>query len=118
MVHTFAEIRTRTPANHNEAAPEATMPQSALEALLQDAVQGFRPPSHPRNPPPVAPDHPTPGLGHRRPTGPTPGPTPRHREGKGDGQGEGKGQKRTARQEGKEGPTVTGRYPQGQGTGM
>ena len=32
MVHTFEEVRTRTPANPNEAAPEAIMPQAAWEA--------------------------------------------------------------------------------------
>ena len=48
MVHTFEEIRTRTPANHNEAAPDATMPQVAWEALLRDAVQGLRPPYTPQ----------------------------------------------------------------------
>ena len=47
MVHTFEEIRTRTPANPNEAAPEAAMPQAAWEALLRDAVQGLRPPYTP-----------------------------------------------------------------------
>ena len=46
MVHTFEEIRTATLANPNEAAPEATMPQAAWEALLRDAVQGLRP-AHP-----------------------------------------------------------------------
>ena len=44
MVHTFEEIRTRTPDDPNEAAPEAIMPQAAWEALLRDAVQGLRPP--------------------------------------------------------------------------
>ena len=44
MVHTFEEMRTRTPAYPNEAAPEAIMPQAAWEALLRDAVQGLRPP--------------------------------------------------------------------------
>ena len=44
MVHTFEEICTRTPANPNEAAPEAAIPQAAWEALLRDAVQGLRPP--------------------------------------------------------------------------
>ena len=29
MVHTFEEVRTRIPANPNEAAPEAAMPQAA-----------------------------------------------------------------------------------------
>ena len=40
---TFEEIRTRIPANPNEAAPEAAMPQAAWEAL-QDEGQGLRPP--------------------------------------------------------------------------
>ena len=44
MVHTVEEIRTCTPANPNEAAPEAAMPQAAWEALLRDAVQGLAPP--------------------------------------------------------------------------
>ena len=44
MVHTFEEMRSRTPAYPNEAAPEAIMPQAAWEALLRDPVQGLRPP--------------------------------------------------------------------------
>ena len=48
MVHTFKEIRTRTPAYPNEAAPEAIMPQAAWEALLRDAAQGLQPPYTPR----------------------------------------------------------------------
>ena len=48
MVHTFEEVCTRTPANLNEAAPEASMPQAAKEALLRDAVQGLRPPLTPQ----------------------------------------------------------------------
>ena len=44
MVHTFGEVRTRTPADPKEAAPEAIMPQTAWEALLRDAVQGLLPP--------------------------------------------------------------------------
>ena len=48
MVHTFEEVRTRTPANPDEAAPEAIMPQAAWEALLRDAVQGLRPPYTPQ----------------------------------------------------------------------
>ena len=44
MVHTFEEMRTRTPADPNEASPEAIMPQAAWEALLRYAVQGLRPP--------------------------------------------------------------------------
>ena len=43
-MHTFQEVRTCTPADPNEAAPEAIMPQAAWEALLRDAVQGLRPP--------------------------------------------------------------------------
>ena len=41
MVHTFPEIRNRAPANPNEAALEAAMPQMAWEALLWDEVQGL-----------------------------------------------------------------------------
>ena len=48
MVHTFEEVPTRTPANPNEAAPEAIMPQAAGEALLRDAVQGLHPPYTPQ----------------------------------------------------------------------
>ena len=48
MVHTFEEVRTRTPADPNEAAPEAIMPQAAWEALLRDAVQVLRPPYTPQ----------------------------------------------------------------------
>ena len=48
MVHTYEEMRTRTPAYPNKAAPEAIMPQAAWEALLRDAVQGLRPPSTPQ----------------------------------------------------------------------
>ena len=47
MVHTVEEMRTRTPADPNEAAPEAIMPQAAWEAPLRDAVQGLRPPYTP-----------------------------------------------------------------------
>ena len=47
MIHTFEEILTRTPANPNETAPEAVMPQTAWEALLQEAVQGLRRPYTP-----------------------------------------------------------------------
>ena len=45
--HTLEEILTRTPANPNKTAPEATMPQRAWEALLRDAVQGLRRPYTP-----------------------------------------------------------------------
>ena len=47
-MNTFEEGRTRNPADANEAAPEAIMPQAAWEALLWDAVQGLRPPYTPR----------------------------------------------------------------------
>ena len=47
MVHTFGKICTPTPANSNEASPEAAMPQAAWEALLRHAVQGLRPPYTP-----------------------------------------------------------------------
>ena len=48
MVHLLEEVCTRTPADLNEAAPEAIMPQAAWEALLRDAVQGLRPPYIPQ----------------------------------------------------------------------
>ena len=48
MVHTFEEMRTRSPADPNEAAPKEIMPQAAWEALLRDAVQGLRPPYTPQ----------------------------------------------------------------------
>ena len=48
MVHTFEEVCTRPPADPNEAAPEAIMPQAAWEALLCDAVQGLPPPHTPQ----------------------------------------------------------------------
>ena len=48
MVHTFEDVRTRTPADPNEATSEAFMPQAAWEALLRDGVQGLRPPYTPQ----------------------------------------------------------------------
>ena len=48
MVHTFEEMRTRTPTDPNEAALEAIMPQAPWKALLRDAVQGLRPPYDPQ----------------------------------------------------------------------
>ena len=48
MVHTLGEVRDRTPADPNKAAPEAIMPQAAWEALLRDAVQGLLPPWTPQ----------------------------------------------------------------------
>ena len=109
MVHTFEEVRTRTPADPNEAAPEAIMPQAAWEALLRDTVQGLRRPCTPRTLRQwLQATHPQ-GLGHRRPPPPTP--PPPHREGKGHGRGEGKGQRGTFRQGGTEAPKVTRRRP-------
>ena len=106
MVHTFEEIRTRTPADPNEAALEAIMPQAAWEALLRDAVQGLRPPYTPQSPPPMAPGHPPPGLGHGRHLPNPPLPPPPHQEGEGQGQGEGSGHQGAPRQGGTEGPQV------------
>ena len=84
MRHSFEEVRTRTPADPNEAAPEAIMPQAAWEALLRDAVQGLRPPYTPQALRQwLQATHPQ-GLGHRRPP---PSPPPPHREGKGTGKG-------------------------------
>ena len=82
------------------------MPQAAWEALLRDAVQGLRPPLHPTSPPPVAPGHPPPGLGRRRPLPTPPLPMPPHQDGEGQGQGKGKGHQGALRQEGTEGPQV------------
>ena len=48
MLHTFEEMRTRTPVDPNKAAPEAIMPQAAWEALLRDAVPGLHPPYIPQ----------------------------------------------------------------------
>ena len=48
MVHIFEEMRIRTLADPNEAAPEAIMPQAAWEAILRDAVQGLRAPYTPQ----------------------------------------------------------------------
>ena len=81
MVHTFEEMRTSTPADPNEAAPEANMLQAAWEALLGDAVQGLRPPYTPKpsangsspptprpgpSAPPLHPATTTPGRGRTR----------------------------------------------------
>ena len=60
----------------------------------------------PQSPPPVAPGHPPPGLGRRRPLPTPPLPPPPHQEGGGQGQGEGKGHQGALRQEGTEGPQV------------
>ena len=48
MMHTFEEMRARTSADPNEAAPDTILPQAAWEALLRDAVQGLRPPYTPQ----------------------------------------------------------------------
>ena len=48
MVHTFEEVRTRTPASPNEAAPGAIMPQAAWAALLRDGIRGLHPPYTPQ----------------------------------------------------------------------
>ena len=117
MAHTFEEIRTRTPANPREAAPEAAMLQAAGEALLRDAVQGLRPPYTPRTLCRcLQTTHPQ-AWAISAPRGPTPTPPPPHREGKEHRQGEGKEREGTPRQGGEEGPKVTGRRPQGQGNG-
>ena len=87
MVHTFEEVRTRTPADPNEAAPEAIMPQAAWEALLRDEVQGLRPPYTPQALRQwLQATHPE-GLGRRRPLPTPPLPPPPHQEGGGQGQG-------------------------------
>ena len=44
MIRAFEEIRTCSPANPNETAPEGAMPKAVWAALFWDAVQGFRPP--------------------------------------------------------------------------
>ena len=115
-VHTFEEIRARTPANPNEAAPDATMPQAAWQALLRDTVQGLRPPYTPRTlrrwlqatqPQAWAIDAP------QSPPPPTTATTGRERARARGGQGT----ERDTPARGKEGPKVMGRCPQGQGTG-
>ena len=105
MVHTFEEVRTHTPAEPNEAAPEAIMPQAAWQALLHDAVQSRRPPYTPKILRQwLQATHPQ-GLGHRRPP---PNRPPSHRGGEGHGQGEGKGQQGTLRQGSTEGQAPIG----------
>ena len=84
MVHTLEEVRTRTPADPNEAAPEAIMPQAAWEALLQDAVQGRRSPYTPQTLRQWLQTTPPGGLGQRRP------PPPHHHTGQGKGKGKGR----------------------------
>ena len=87
MVHTSEEVRTRTPADLNEATLEAIKPQAAWEALLRDAVQGLRPPYTHRpsadgSRPPVP--RPGPSAPPPHPATTTPG---RGRVGAGEGQG-------------------------------
>ena len=93
------------------------MPQAAWEALLRDVVQGLRrhyaPETLRRWPQPTDPQ----GMGHRRPAAPPPHPTTTtpERERARAREGQGKGNDTLAR--GEEGPKVTGRRPQGRGTG-
>ena len=108
MVHTFEEIRTRTPANPNEAAPEAIMPQAAWEALLWDGVHGLCPPYTPQKP---SANGSRPPTSRPEPSAPPPHGTPTTPGREGHGQGEGKGQEGTLRQGGREEPKVTGRRP-------
>ena len=68
MVHTYEDIGTRTPANPNEAAPEAGMPHAARGALLLDAVQGLPSPYTPK-PSAVGSRAPTPRHGPSTPHG-------------------------------------------------
>ena len=103
MVHTFEEMRSRTPADPNEAALEAIMPQAAWGALLRDVVQGLRRPYTPQalcqwlkatHPKAWAIGAPSPPRHHHT------------KQGEGQGQGEGKGQQGALRQEDTEGPQV------------
>ena len=90
MVHIVKEIRTCTPANPNEAALEAIMPEAAWEALPRDAVQGLCRPYTPET--------------LRRwlrttrrqayPIGAPQAPTPPHHHHTGKGKGKGKGRAR------------------------
>ena len=82
MGHTFEEIRTRTPANPNEAAPDATMPQAERKALLRDTVQGLRPRYTPQTLRQwLQASHPQ-AWAIGAPKAPPPTPPPPHREGK------------------------------------
>ena len=84
MVHNFGEIRTRTPADPNQPAPEAIMPQAAWEAVLWDAIQGLDPPYTPQTLRQwLQATHPQAWA-----IGAPPPPPPPHREGKGHKQGE------------------------------
>ena len=105
MVHTFEEVRTRTPANPNEAAPEAIMPQAAWEALLRDVVQGLRPPYTPQALRQwLQATHPRPGPSAPRPH---PAPPATTTPGRGGTRARaGQGHQGALRQEGTEGPQV------------
>ena len=48
MVHTFEEVRTRTPANPNEAAPEAIMPQEHGRPSSAVRSRASAPPTAPK----------------------------------------------------------------------
>ena len=93
------------------------MPQVAWEALLREAVQGLCRPYSPKILRRWLQTTLPQGLAISAPQASPPDPPPPHWEGKEQGQGKGKGRERTARQGGEEGPKVTGRRPQGQGTG-
>ena len=92
-MHTFEEIRAPSPANPNKAAPDATMPQAAWEALLCDAVKGLCPPYTPQTPRPwLQATHPQ-AWAIGAPQAPPP---PHHGHtgmGKGTGKGEARGRK-------------------------
>ena len=103
MIGTHEQIRTRTPANPNYTAPEAAMPHTAWEALLQDAIQGFRPPTSPK-PSAGGSRPPTPGHGPLAPHKPPPQTTTST-----------PGRERANGRPAAKGPEVAGRRPQGQG---
>ena len=113
MVHPFEEVRTRNPPTPTRP-PRRPLCRKRHGGPSSGTRSRPSAPPKPPNPPPMAPGHPTPGLGHQRPP---PSPGPPQREEKGHGQGEGKGQRETLRQGGTGGPKVTGRRPSGQGTG-
>ena len=109
MVHTFEEVRTRTPADPTEAAPEVIMPQAAWEALLRDAVQGLCPLYTPKALRQwLQATHPQAwAIG---------APPPPHHHHTGKGKGTGKGRARDSKGHSGKGPQ-RGRRPVGQGTG-
>ena len=93
------------------------MPQAAWEALLPDAVQGLRPPSTLETLRRWLQTTHSQSWAISAPQPPPPIPPPPHWKERGQGPGKGKGRERTPRQGGEERPKVTGRRPQGQGTG-